>query len=133
MINEIKQLSDIERKLLLMLNSSEKSFSEFATNSFGIDSIRRAAGWLSEKNFAIVNEKKSEKYFLKENGQKALEQGMPEFIFLRELKKIGGEATFEELQSATKLNKQEFNIALGLNKKKRFYYNFKWKNFFNWC
>jgi phenylalanyl-tRNA synthetase alpha chain len=120
MIDEIKQLSDIERKLLLVLNSSEKSFSEFVTNSFGIDSIRRAAGWLNEKDFAIVIEKESEKYFLTENGQKALEQGMPEFIFLRELKKIGGEATFEELQSATKLNKQEFNIALGLNKKNAF-------------
>ncbi|MDD4250993.1 MAG: phenylalanine--tRNA ligase subunit alpha [Candidatus ainarchaeum sp.] len=120
MIEEIKQLSDIERILILKINNSKQSFSDFSNSSFSIDSVRRAAGWLAKKEFAEIIKTESEKYFLSIKGEQALERGMPEVILLNKLKELGGETSFKELQSSSGLDFKEFSIALGINKKNAF-------------
>ncbi len=120
MLEEIKQLSDIERNLLKKLDDSKKSFDELQDNSLSIDSIRRAGAWLQEKGFAKIFENESEKYFLSDKGKQSLKKGMPEIIFLNELKKMNGVASFEDLQKKSGLDSKEFNVALGLNKKNAF-------------
>ncbi|MDD3084250.1 MAG: phenylalanine--tRNA ligase subunit alpha [Candidatus ainarchaeum sp.] len=121
MLEEIKQLSIIERKLISKLDYSKKSFSDLAElTSLNIDSVRRASAWLQEKGFAKILEVESEKYFLTVDGKKALENEMPEIIFLNVLKKLGGVASFFDLQKNSKLDSKEFNAALGINKKNAF-------------
>ena len=121
-LNEkVRELSDIERKVLLALLEKNLSFEELSVSSaLPIDSVRRAAAWLSEKGFASVSEKESEKFVLTPDGEKALSKGMPENIFLETLTNLGGKATFSDLETQSKLTKQEFMAALGINKRKAF-------------
>jgi phenylalanyl-tRNA synthetase alpha chain len=118
---KVKELSDIERKVILSLNDSFLTFEAVsASSSAPIDSVRRAAAWLNEKGFAQVLEKEIEKYVLTGDGEKALSKGMPENIFLESLTRLGGKATFAELEKESGLSKQEFMAALGINKRKAF-------------
>ncbi len=121
MIEIVKQLSEIERKLLLALSFEEKSFPELAKKTdLSIDSVRRAAAWLDQKKLAKINEIDSEKFFLTEQGEKALKVGMPENVFLEKLGKLGGTASFSGLKKETGLDEKEFTAALGINKRKAF-------------
>ncbi len=121
MLELVKQLSEIEREVLSFLNETEQSISDIAGGSeVSIDSVRRAVAWLNEKGLANVKEKESEKYFLTEEGKIALDNGMPENIFLEALTKLRGKATFAQLQKETKLSQQAFTAALGINKRKAF-------------
>ncbi|MCX6801338.1 MAG: phenylalanine--tRNA ligase subunit alpha [Candidatus Diapherotrites archaeon] len=120
-LGRIRELSDIERKAILGIGDSEKSFEEIASEAaLSIDSVRRACAWLAEKGFAKISETRSEKLFLTAAGKTALEKGMPENIFLEVLTKLGGKAGFKDLMEESKLDVQEFNAALGINKKKAF-------------
>ncbi|MCX6803642.1 MAG: phenylalanine--tRNA ligase subunit alpha [Candidatus Diapherotrites archaeon] len=121
-LNErVKELSEIERKAVLALSKIPVSFEELSVSAgVPIDSIRRASAWLKEKGFAIVLEEESEGYSLSSYGEKALSKGMPENIFLEALSRIGGKATFAELEKESGLSKQEFMAALGINKRKVF-------------
>jgi phenylalanyl-tRNA synthetase alpha chain len=121
MLEKVKQLSEIERQVLLFLAKESKDFDEIAEETqLQIDSVRRASAWLSEKGLAVLKEKDAEKYFLAKEGEKSLEEGMPENIFLEALTKLGGEASFEELQKETLLGRDAFTAALGINKRKAF-------------
>lgn len=118
---KVKELSDIERKVLLSLSAKGVSFEELSISAgVPIDSVRRAAAWLSEKGFASVSEKESEKLALTADGEKALSKGMPENILLQTLANLGGKATFADLERESRLTKQEFMAALGINKRKAF-------------
>jgi phenylalanyl-tRNA synthetase alpha chain len=118
---KVKELSDIERKLLLSLSKESLSFEEASTLSgTPIDSVRRAAAWLGEKGLASVVENESDKFILTSDGEKALSKGMPENIFLESLSRLGGKATFQDLEKESQLSKQEFMAALGINKRKAF-------------
>lgn len=121
MLEEIKQLSDIERQLILDLGDSSKTFEEISKSSgLNIDSVRRAAAWLGEKGFAKIAEKKSQKCFLTSAGKDALEKGMPEGVLLKNLEEMGGKASFKKLQESCGLDQKEFTVALGINKRKAF-------------
>lgn len=120
-LERIRELSDIERKTVLALGESEKGFEEIASETgLPIDSVRRACAWLTEKGFANISEKRSEKLFLTAVGKAALENGMPENIFLRALTRLGGKSDFNSLMKESGLGSQEFNAAFGINKKKAF-------------
>lgn len=119
--DKVAELSDIERKLLSALSASPAGFDSLSVScALRIDSVRRAAAWLGEKGFAVISEKESEKYCLTGDGEKALSKGMPENILLEALDALGGKATFAELEKESKLSKQEFMAALGINKRKNF-------------
>lgn len=121
MQKKVAELSEIERKVLLFLDSSKRDYQDVSISTgVPIDSVRRAAAWLQEKGFAEIQEEKSEKAGLTTEGEKALEKGMPENIFLETLTKLGGKASFNDLQKESGLSPPEFNVALGINKKKAF-------------
>jgi len=120
-LNEkVKELSDIERSLLSLLSSVPMPLEELSSASLPIDSVRRASAWLTQKGFANVSEKKSEKVVLTADGEKALAKGMPENVFLETLTRLGGKASFADLEKESQLSKQEFMAALGINKRKAF-------------
>jgi len=120
-LNEkVKELSDIERSLLSLLTGASMPLEELSSASLPIDSVRRASAWLTQKGFANVSEKKSEKFVLTADGEKALAKGMPENVFLETLTRLGGKATFADLEKESQLSKQEFMAALGINKRKAF-------------
>ncbi len=119
--NKIKELSEIERKVLLSLSNKPVSFGEISgVTALPVDSVRRASAWLNEKGFASIVEKESENFVLTADGEKALSKGMPENILLEALSRLGGKATFAELEKESALSKQEFMAALGINKRKAF-------------
>lgn len=121
MLDRVKELSDIERKVLFILTEKEISLDYCAElASIPIDSVRRASAWLCEKGFAQIKESTVEKFVLTTQGEVALSKGMPENIFLESLTKLGGKATFSDLQKESKLSGQEFTAALGINKRKAF-------------
>ncbi len=119
--NKIRELSEIERKVLLSLSNKPVSFAELSTSaSIPVDSVRRASAWLNEKGFAVISEKERESFVLTPDGEKALSKGMPENILLESLSRLGGKASFAELEKESALSKQEFMAALGINKRKAF-------------
>ncbi|MDD5147938.1 MAG: phenylalanine--tRNA ligase subunit alpha [Candidatus ainarchaeum sp.] len=115
-------LSEIEKKALKALDSGKEfGFDEIAEkSSLQIDSVRRALAWLAEKKLADISEDRKKQAGLTEKGRKYFGKGMPEEIFLNALEKIGGTADFSELREKSGLSKEEFNFALGINKKKNF-------------
>jgi phenylalanyl-tRNA synthetase alpha chain len=121
MLERVKQLSEIERQVLLFLTEDSKDFEEITEETrLPIDSVRRASAWLNEKGLAVLKEVATKRFSLTTDGEKSLERGMPENVFLETLTKLKGEATFEELQKRSELSKNEFTAALGINKKKAF-------------
>jgi len=119
--DKVKELSDIERKLLLSLSDKLIPLEEASISSgVPIDSVRRASAWLNEKGFAIVSEKETESLVLTADGEKALQKGMPENVLLETLTRLGGKSSFAELEKESGLSKQEFMAALGINKRKAF-------------
>ncbi|VVB74546.1 Phenylalanine--tRNA ligase alpha subunit [uncultured archaeon] len=119
--DKVKELSDIERKLLLALNDRQIPLEEASISSgVPIDSVRRASAWLNEKGLAVVLEKETEKLSLTADGEKALKNGMPENVLLETLSRLGGKSNFAELEKESGLSKQEFMAALGINKRKAF-------------
>jgi phenylalanyl-tRNA synthetase alpha chain len=116
----VVQLSEIERKTLATLNNKGKSEKEIAKEAnINTDSARRAINWLAQKKLAQINEKKIKKTIITKEGQKALEEGLPETKMLKTLENYK-ELTFKELMKKANLTEQEFSVALGINKKKAF-------------
>lgn len=121
MLEIVKQLSDIERKVLLVIGGEEKNIEEVCSLSkLNPDSVRRAFAWLNDKKLAVLNENKIQKIYLSEDGERYLNSDLPENTFLQTIISLGGNATFEELQKKSGLNKKEFTVALGINKRKNF-------------
>jgi phenylalanyl-tRNA synthetase alpha chain len=121
MKNKVLELSEIERKVLLILDHNKRDFEDISTStSLPIDSVRRASAWLCEKGFGEMQELKEQKLILTPDGKKALAKGMPENIFLEILTKLGGKVSFNDLMKETNLSQKEFTAALGINKRKAF-------------
>jgi phenylalanyl-tRNA synthetase alpha chain len=121
MEKRVAELSEIERKVLLIIDGNKRDFDDISTSTtLPIDSVRRAAAWLCEKGFAEMEEISGQKLVLTADGEKALKNGMPENIFLETLTSLGGKVSFEELMRESKLSQKEFNVALGINKRKAF-------------
>jgi phenylalanyl-tRNA synthetase alpha chain len=121
MIEELKQLSEIERSVLIFINTEKKSLIEIEKESkVPIDSVRRAGAWLAEKGFAIINEQDFDSVNLTSEGKKVLDEGLPENIMLKTLTRLGGSASFNELQKESGLSGNAFTAALGINKRKAF-------------
>ncbi|MFA5763730.1 MAG: phenylalanine--tRNA ligase subunit alpha [archaeon] len=121
MIEELKQLSEIERSVLVFINNEKKSLIEIEKESkVPIDSVRRAGAWLADKGFVVINEQDCDSVNLTSEGKKVLDEGLPENIMLETLTRLGGSSTFNELQKETGLSGNAFTAALGINKRKAF-------------
>jgi len=116
---KVSSLSEIERKTLLCLSGEQKNIKELSEKAnLNIDSARRAVAWLEQKGFAKVNSVKIIKAGLTKEGQNALQNGLPEQRMLDVLSEQG--MNFDDVMKKAKLTRQEFNVALGLNKRKNF-------------
>ncbi|OIO41121.1 phenylalanine--tRNA ligase subunit alpha [Candidatus Pacearchaeota archaeon CG_4_9_14_3_um_filter_31_7] len=112
----INQLSPIERKILpyLELKDTEK-ISEKA--ELDETAVKRALQFLSNKKIIKIEQKKDKFVDLEKNGVVYLKNGMPErklLHFIIENNEIG----INELKSKCGLNEQEFNVALGILKRR---------------
>ncbi len=118
---KVSELSEIERKLLSIVEKEKNySFEELIqTTSINPDSVRRATAWLMQKGFFKGIEKKETKLELTSKGQNALNKGLPEKRMLSVLKEKN-KMSFSQIQKKANLEKNEFNAALGLNKKNAF-------------
>ncbi|MCD6434115.1 MAG: phenylalanine--tRNA ligase subunit alpha [Candidatus Diapherotrites archaeon] len=117
---KVLALSEIERKLLKNLSNEFEGLEKLAKKSNEkIDAIRRASAWLISKGFAEERTEKREVIKLTEKGKEAKEKSLPERRLLNAIIEMG-EASIDELKKAAKLSNEEFNIALGINKKKAF-------------
>ncbi|HLC92917.1 MAG TPA: phenylalanine--tRNA ligase subunit alpha [archaeon] len=113
-------LSDIEKKTLRALTKEPASLEEVSSRAgIGIDSVRRASSWLSEKGLAKTDENKTKKLVLTSAGKDALDRGLPEKRLLQKLSEKGA-LDFLSAKEQTGLGEQEFNAALGVNKRKAF-------------
>ncbi len=113
-------LSEIERKTLAELSAKESPLEEVSrVSGLNIDSVRRAVNWLEQKGLAKVSEQKTKKLVLTEEGKKAQKEGLPEERMLKALPEGEG-IYFQDLQKQAGLSQQEFNVALGINKRKNF-------------
>ena len=114
-----ESLSEIEKQSLRALSVSDfKTAEEIAAKS-GIpaDSARRAISWLNEKELIELQEQKATELKLTQMGKSSLSKGLPEKIFMRALKELGGKAELSEVQKKSQLNTPELNAAMGLAKR----------------
>ena len=119
--NTVEELSDIERKTLSVMEGEKNySFDDLVSASgLNPDSVRRASAWLLQKRLLQGKESKTKKLVLTPKGKKALEKGLPERLMLRALEEKQKMA-MGSLRNASGLSGEEFNAALGLNKRNAF-------------
>ncbi|MFH1586435.1 MAG: phenylalanine--tRNA ligase subunit alpha [Candidatus Diapherotrites archaeon] len=113
-----ESLSKIEQDSLKALSEGgEMNAKELGERAgIGIDSARRAMAWMAEKKIVDLSESGEIMLGLTAKGKTALEKGLPEERMLNSLS--GRERQgFDDLKKSAELDQQEFNIALGLNKR----------------
>ena len=111
-----KTLSEIELSVLRAMDGEMTEAQASGKANVQIDSARRAFRWLEEKGLISINEQTTPVYSLTGIGKKALEQELPEVIVTTVLEEIGPTA-MNELMKITKLERPEFNAAIGRAKK----------------
>ena len=117
----VKALSEIEKKCLKAMEEGKGySVSDISgRSSLNIDSVRRAISWLVQKGLVEQKTVTRKVAGLTKEGSKALKEGLPERRMIASLAS-DGKMQFNALKESAKLNEQEFNIALGLNKRNAF-------------
>lgn len=116
-----RQLSDIERKTLLALSKTDwKTVVQLAENaSLPLDSVRRSLEWLAEKQLIEAREKEQQQFALTKEGEETQQKGLPEIRLLDWLEEKGP-ISLQEAKQKSGLTENEFNVALGWNKKNSF-------------
>lgn len=116
-----RQLSDIERKTLLALSKTDwKTIFELAENaSLPLDSVRRSLEWLAEKQLIEAKEEEQPQLALTKEGEETRQKGLPEIRLLDWLEEKGP-VSLQEAKQKSGLKENEFNVALGWNKKNSF-------------
>ncbi len=116
-----RQLAEIERKTLLALSETDwKTVFQLAeTASLPADSVRRSLEWLKEKQLIETKEEEQQKLVLSKEGLEAFQKGLPE-IRLLDWIEDHGPVSLEETKQKSGLKENEFNVALGWNKKNSF-------------
>src|SRR3989338_3179648 len=117
----VKALSEIEKKCLKAMEEGKGySVSDISgRSSLNIDSVRRAISWLVQKGLVEQKTVTRKVAGLTKEGSKAAFEGLPERRMIASLASEG-KMQFNALKESAKLNEQEFNIALGINKRNAF-------------
>jgi phenylalanyl-tRNA synthetase alpha chain len=112
-----ESLSPNERKILPLLK--EKSINDICKKS-NLDtvSVMRSIEYLQNKKLVEINTKINKIVDVGVNGALYRKQGLPERRLLQFLEENKRLLTFEEAQNGSKLSDNEFNVALGVLKKK---------------
>jgi phenylalanyl-tRNA synthetase alpha chain len=114
-------LHPIERSLIISLaqNSDSQTWTDLAAISknsgLSIDQVRRGIEWLKAKNLLEVSQDEKTTVRLGPEGQRVVEQGLPERRLVKLLEEAGGSSDAPSLTN--KLGREEFSIALGRAKK----------------
>ena len=117
-IQEIaNSLHPLERAVLPLIKK-EISFKELVEKSKLKEvNVLRAIQWLQDKKIIAIKEEGKEIISLGINGEEALKEGLPERRILDVLDK---DLSLDEIEKEAKLDKNEFNIGIGILKKKGF-------------
>jgi len=112
------RLHELERKVLLSLKAKDSQTSEELVNSTKLDeaSVNRALLWLGSKKLINVKEEVLELVSLDVNGKVYVNDGLPEKRFIKLV--LQGIDSLADLRN--NLNKDEFNVSIGLLKAKGF-------------
>lgn len=111
----IQTLHPLERKVLPVLDRLNSVKEITKTTGLQEVEVMRALQWLQNKDIIILKEELKELVDLDENGLKYKNNGLPEQIFLGEVK---SESPLDDIQKRSHLDKQELSISLGILKSK---------------
>jgi len=115
----ISTLHPLERKVLPVLRQGISFDSIVRSSNLKKVEVMRALQWLENKKIVILKKKSSEIINLDENGKKYLKEGLPEKRFLKNLAK---ETTIDAFKKEIDFTNEEFNICVGLLRKKAVIY-----------
>ena len=111
----ITSLHPLERKILPFLKKGISFDSVVKLSNLKEVEVMRALQWLENKKIIVLKKESSEIINLDENGRKYLRDGLPEKRFLKNLTK---ETTIDDFKKKIKITKEEFNVCIGLLRKK---------------
>lgn len=114
-----KELSEIERTCILVLKDGKKRqiYELAAETKLPLDSVRRVAQWLNEKELILITKEENVALGLTQAGRSSLSKGLPEKMFIEAIVKNGGKAELNQLKKESMLNEPEFNVAMGIAKR----------------
>jgi phenylalanyl-tRNA synthetase alpha chain len=112
-----EKLHPLEKKVFPVLKSKNNLKDIEKETKLSEIEITRALQWLENKDLVKVEHFEKEIINLGENGQRYLEDNLPEKRFLSVLK---NDLTLNQIKDKAKLTKEEINICLGLLKRKGF-------------
>ncbi|MFH1210237.1 MAG: phenylalanine--tRNA ligase subunit alpha [archaeon] len=113
-----ESLSPLERKILPILENNISLNNIIKKTGLKDVEVMRTLQWLENKSIIKINKSSNEIINLNKNGSLYLKEGLPEKRFLRLLESTNKELGFDEIKHKAHLNDQEFNISLGILRKK---------------
>ncbi len=116
MKNLIESMHPLERKVLPVLKNNHTLLEiKSALSTMDEVEIIRALQWLENKKVLKINTKVYELVSIDKNGKEVIKAGLPEKRLINAIKK---DISLSDLKKISKLTNEEFNVALGILKKK---------------
>ncbi|MEM0320294.1 MAG: helix-turn-helix domain-containing protein, partial [Candidatus Nezhaarchaeales archaeon] len=115
------ELSDGEIKVLKCLSEARRALevNEVAEHTrLRISSVMSYLEALSQRGLVKILVEDEDYLILTDEGKKVAERGLPERRIMEEVKKLGGQATLQEVRKRSSLSDEEIRIALGWFRKK---------------
>lgn len=111
----ITYLHPYERQILPILDKSSSVEEITKISKLQEVEVMRALQWLSNKNVVKIHTQDYDVLSITPKSQSYVKDGLPETQFLKAIEKKG--LTFQDMQK--KINKEEFNVCLGMLKKEK--------------
>ena len=116
MKNLIESLHPLERKVLPVLKNNLTTLElKLDLPNMAEVEIMRAIQWLENKKVLKINTKIYEIVSIDKTGKEVVKEGLPEKRLINAIKK---DISLSDLKKSSKLTNEEFNVALGVLKKK---------------
>ena len=107
----------MERRLLLALKDSDKSFKHLAVKGLNEAAISRAAHWLLTRGYIRLEESRERVIRLGPEGERFIEAGMLERILVDTLSSRT-KLLLSEAQAASGLSQSDMSLAIGWTRRK---------------
>jgi len=107
----------LERRLLLALKDSDKSFKHLAVKGLNEAAISRAAHWLLTRGYIRLEESRERVIHLGPEGERFIKAGMPERILVETLSSRT-KLLLSEAQAASGLSQSDMSLAIGWARRK---------------
>ena len=115
---DVDILHDLEKKVLISLKDVGGGITTnvlVMKSGLGEAEVNKAVEWLKSKNLLYYEKEIKQKFRATKSGEKCIAEGMPEKRFLSAIK--DNPLSFPEIAKKAKLDKNEFNAAIGFLKK----------------